>query len=124
MAVRIAGISLPEKRIAVAITYIFGVGASAARTILKNLKIDVNLRPAQLNEKQVAALRDAIGKFTVEGDLKRQISGNIKRLKDVNSYRGYRHKRKLPVRGQKTKTNAKTRKGKSVPIANKKQVSK
>jgi small subunit ribosomal protein S13 len=124
MSVRISGIVLPEKRVEIALTYVFGVGVNLAREILKKLKIDVNLRPSKLNEKQVAALREEIANLTVEGDLRRKVSGDIKRLSDISCYRGWRHKRKLPVRGQKTKTNAKTRKGKAVPIANKKKVAK
>ena len=122
MAVRIAGVVLPEKRIEIALTYIFGIGRSTSGKILLDLKIDINKKPKDLSENEIAKLRDVIGKYLIEGNLRRKISNDIKRLKDIGCYRGYRHRRKLPVRGQKTKTNAKTRKGKSIPIANKKKV--
>ena len=124
MAVRIAGVVLPNKRVEVALTYIFGIGRSLSCTILQSLKIDLDKRVENLSEKEVALLREEIGKIPVEGNLRRKVSADIKRLQDIGCYRGYRHRRKLPVRGQRTKTNAKTRKGKSVPIANKKKVAK
>jgi small subunit ribosomal protein S13 len=122
MAVRIAGINLPNKRIAIALTYIYGIGRSLAEEILTKLEIDLNKKTEELTEAQINQIREEINSsYAVEGNLRRRVSGDIKRLQDIGSYRGYRHRRKLPVRGQKTKTNAKTRKGKSVPIANKKK---
>jgi small subunit ribosomal protein S13 len=120
--VRIAGINLPNKRIAIALTYIYGIGRSLAEEILTKLEIDLNKKTEELTEAQINQIREEINSsYAVEGNLRRRVSGDIKRLQDIGSYRGYRHRRKLPVRGQKTKTNAKTRKGKSVPIANKKK---
>jgi len=124
MAVRVAGVVLPNKRVEVALTYIFGIGRSLSCEILQGLKIDLDKRVEDLSEEEVALLREEIGKIPVEGNLRRRVSADIKRLQDIGCYRGYRHRRKLPVRGQRTKTNAKTRKGKSVPIANKKKVAK
>ncbi len=122
MAVRIAGVTLPNKRIEIALTYIFGVGKSRSNTILNNLKINLDKRADELTEDEVAQLRTEIDKYVTEGNLRRKISSDIKRLQDIGCYRGYRHRRRLPVRGQRTKTNARTRKGKSTPIANKKKV--
>lgn len=122
MAVRIAGVTLPNKRIEVALTYVFGIGRSTSNEILAKVKIDINKRADDLTEDEVAKLRTEVDKLVTEGNLRRKISSDIKRLQDIGSYRGYRHRRKLPVRGQRTKTNARTRKGKSVPIANKKKV--
>ena len=118
---RIAGINLPkEKRIEIGLTYIYGIGRNASIKLLKELKIDPNVKVKDLAEPEVAKLREAIGKITTEGDLRRKSSMDIKRLQDIGSYRGFRHRKKLPVRGQRTKTNARTKKGKKVTIANKK----
>jgi len=113
MAVRIAGVTLPnEKRITVAITYIFGIGRSLANKILKALNVDQNKKTKDLTEEEIKKLRNLIEKeHKVEGDLKREILLNIKRLKEVGSYRGTRHARNLTVRGQRTKTNSRTVRG-------------
>lgn len=110
---RIAGVDLPrEKRLEVALTYIFGIGVSSSRKILAEAEVSPDIRVKEMTEEQVALVRGAIeGKYTVEGDLKREISTNIKRLMDIGVYRGLRHRRSLPVRGQRTSTNARTRKG-------------
>lgn len=109
---RIAGVDLPNnKRIEIALTYIYGVGNSTAKKVISNLKIDPNVRAKDLSDDEVNNLRKEIEKVTkVEGDLRTEISLNIKRLMDINCYRGLRHKRGLPVRGQNTKNNARTRK--------------
>ncbi|MGR6837454.1 30S ribosomal protein S13 [Syntrophomonas erecta] len=110
---RIAGVDLPrEKRVEISLTYIYGIGRRAAQKILAEAGINPDTRVKDLTEEEVAKLRDIIEKtYTVEGDLRRQVSMDIKRLMDVGCYRGLRHRRGLPVRGQKTKTNARTRKG-------------
>jgi small subunit ribosomal protein S13 len=110
---RIAGITLPqEKRIEVGLTYIYGVGRSTSNRLLKQLAIDPDTKVRDLTEEEVVRLRDAIdGSVTVEGDLRRERSQNIKRLMDIGCYRGIRHRRGMPVDGQRTKTNARTRKG-------------
>ncbi|BBO18153.1 30S ribosomal protein S13 [Candidatus Brocadia pituitae] len=121
---RIAGIDIPsEKRIVIALTYAYGVGKALATRILKELNIDVNLRAKNLHEDQMSVLNAYIEKnFTVEGQLRRQEMQNIARLKSINCYRGIRHKVRLPVRGQRTKTNARTRKGRKKTVAGKKGV--
>jgi small subunit ribosomal protein S13 len=110
---RIAGIDIPrEKRVEVALTYIFGVGPSTARRVLTIANIDPNIRVKNLNDEQVGRLRDVIGKEAkVEGELRREVALNIKRLIEIGTYRGLRHRRGLPVRGQRTRTNARTRRG-------------
>jgi small subunit ribosomal protein S13 len=110
---RIAGIDLPrEKRVEIGLTYIFGIGRSSSNNILSETGINPDTRIRDLTEDEVARLREAIDKdYKVEGDLKREVSLNIKRLMEIGCYRGRRHKMGLPVRGQKTKTNARTRKG-------------
>ncbi len=110
---RIAGIDLPrEKRIEVALTYIFGIGLPTAQKLLATTGVDPNTRVKALSEEEEKRLRDAIdGIIKVEGDLRREVGGHIKRLGDIGSYRGLRHRRSLPVRGQRTKTNSRTRKG-------------
>ncbi len=110
---RIAGIDLPkEKRIEIALTYIYGVGISSSRKILKAAGVSPDTRAKDLKEEEVSRLAALIQKeYRVEGDLRRETSRNIKRLIDIGSYRGFRHRRSLPVRGQRTKTNARTRKG-------------
>ena len=110
---RIAGITLPpEKRIEVGLTYIYGIGRSKSRKILEEAKIDKNKKVKALAEDEVNKIRQIIEKREkIEGDLRKEVSMNIKRLIDIGSYRGMRHKRKLPVRGQRSKTNARTRKG-------------
>ncbi|MGE5417890.1 MAG: 30S ribosomal protein S13 [Acidobacteriota bacterium] len=110
---RLAGVDLPrDKRIEVALTYIFGIGRSTSRKILTQTGINMDTRVKDLTEEEVAKLRDTINKsYKVEGDLRREVSMSIKRLMDIGCYRGQRHRRGLPVRGQRTKTNARTRKG-------------
>ena len=120
---RISGNDLPrEKRIEVALTYIYGIGPARAAKVLEMTGIDPNTRVQDLNEEQEAQLRDAIEhNFTIEGDLRRETAMNIKRLNEIGCYRGLRHRRGLPVHGQRTKTNARTRKGPKKTIANKKK---
>ena len=120
---RIAGIDLPrEKRVEIALTYIFGFGRKSANDILKLANVNPDTRVKDLTEDQEAALRDVIDKnYTIEGDLRREVALNIKRLTEIGCYRGMRHRRGLPVRGQRTKTNARTRKGPKKTIANKKK---
>lgn len=114
---RIAGINIPkEKRVEIALTYIKGIGRSRSNDILKRLKINPDIRVQDLTDAQVDLLREEIAKFPTEGDLRRKVSLDIKRLQDIGSYRGYRHKRNLPVRGQRTKTNARTKRGKKVTV--------
>ena len=120
---RIAGIDLPrEKRVEIGLTYIFGIGRKSANDILKLANVNPDTRVKDLTEDQEAALRDVIDKnYTIEGDLRREVALNIKRLIEIGCYRGMRHRRGLPVRGQRTKTNARTRKGPKKTIANKKK---
>ena len=120
---RIAGIDLPrEKRIEIGLTYIYGIGRTSAQKILEMTGINPDIRVKDLTEDQEAALRDVIDKhFTIEGALRREVALNIKRLTEIGCYRGVRHRRGLPVHGQRTKTNARTRKGPKKTIANKKK---
>ena len=120
---RIAGIDLPrEKRIEIGLTYIYGIGRTSAQKILEMTGINPDILVKDLTEDQEAALRDVIDKhFTIEGDLRREVALNIKRLTEIGCYRGVRHRRGLPVHGQRTKTNARTRKGPKKTIANKKK---
>ncbi len=119
---RIAGINIPQNKLVhVALTYIFGIGDKYANTICSNLNISKSKRVNQLTEDEVLKIREFIDKnYSVEGDLRRDISLSIKRLVDLGTYRGSRHKKKLPVRGQRTHCNARTRKGKAIAIAGKK----
>ena len=124
---RIAGIDLPrEKRIEVGLTYIFGIGPTTAKKLLAHTGISPDTRVKELSEDDEKRLRDAIDtlQLRVEGDLRREVQGNIKRLMDIGCYRGLRHRRGLPVRGQRTKTNARTRKGPKRTVAGKKKVTK
>ena len=120
---RIAGIDLPrEKRIEIGLTYIYGIGRKSAQDILKAAGVDGDIRVKDLTEDQESALREVIDQhYTIEGDLRREVALNIKRLTEIGCYRGVRHRRGLPVRGQRTKTNARTRKGPKKTIANKKK---
>ncbi len=120
---RISGVDLPrEKRIEIGLTYVYGIGRTSAKKILEQTGIDPNTRVKDLTETQEAALRDCIDKnYTVEGDLRRSVALDIKRLTEIGCYRGTRHRRGLPVRGQRSKTNARTRKGPKRTIANKKK---
>ena len=121
---RISGVDLPrEKRVEIGLTYIFGIGLKTSQKILNDTEISPDTRVKDLNETEVSKLRDYIEhNVKVEGDLRREVSLNIKRLVEIGSYRGVRHRRGLPVRGQKTKTNARTRKGPKRTIAGKKKV--
>ena len=120
---RISGVDLPrEKRVEIGLTYIFGIGLPTSHKILETTGINPDTRVRDLNEQEVNAIRDYINKnLKVEGDLRRDIALNIKRLVEIGCYRGMRHRRGLPVRGQRTKTNARTRKGPKKTIANKKK---
>jgi small subunit ribosomal protein S13 len=120
---RIAGIDIPKnKHIVISLTYIFGIGRSTARAILKQLNIDETRKTQELTEEEVVKIREYVdNQVKVEGDLKREVSQNIKRLIEINSYRGIRHKRGLPVRGQRTHTNARTRKGRKPSVGIKKK---
>ncbi len=109
---RISGITIPdEKQVAYGLTAVYGIGLSRAKTILAELNIEATIKPTELTTEQENAIRERVESFKIEGDLKREISANIKRLKDIQSYRGSRHAKKLPARGQRTKTNARTLKG-------------
>ena len=120
---RIAGVDIPNnKRIEIALTYIYGIGPKSAKDILAQTGIDPDVRAKDLTEGDVAKLRDVIeASYVVEGDLRRDVALNIKRMVEINCYRGIRHRKGLPVRGQRTKTNARTRKGPAKTIANKKK---
>jgi small subunit ribosomal protein S13 len=123
--VRIAGVNLPNgKHSDVALSYLYGIGRPLAITLLAKLGIDRTRKIDELSEAELDVIREELKKFIIEGDLRREISYNIKRLQEIGSYRGLRHKKRLPVRGQRTKTNARTRKGKAVAIAGKKKVAK
>jgi small subunit ribosomal protein S13 len=118
---RIAGVNLPkDKRIEVGLTAIYGIGRKLSTQILKELKISPDVKVKDLTEDQASKIRDRLGKEILEGDLKRKTQLDIKHLTDIGTYRGSRHKKGLPVRGQKTKKNARTRKGKKKTVANKK----
>ena len=121
---RIAGVDLPnDKRIEIALTYIYGIGTTSASNIIKIAGLNPDTRVKDLTEDEVAKIRETIERenITVEGDLKRQVAGDIKRLTDINCYRGRRHRLGLPVHGQRTKTNARTRKGPKHTVAGKKK---
>ena len=123
---RIAGINIPlNKRAEIGLTYIYGIGRSTANEILAQTGVEPDRKVRDLTEEEVSKLRDAIDQLTVEGDLRRERSQNVKRLMEIGSYRGLRHRRGLPVRGQNTKTNARTRKGpKRMSVAGKKKAGK
>lgn len=115
--VRIAGVNLPKgKRVEVALTYLYGIGMSLSRKILMDLHINLDTKTEDLSPADEQRIRDVVSKIRVEGDLRRQVSGNIKRLQEIGTYRGFRHRRRLPVRGQRTKTNARTKRGKRVTM--------
>ena len=120
---RIAGVDIPNnKRVEIALTYIYGIGRKSANDILAKTGVDPDKRAKDLTEEEVAKLRDEIeNSYTVEGDLRRDVALNIKNMVEINCYRGIRHRKGLPVRGQRTKTNARTRKGPARTIANKKK---
>ena len=120
---RIAGVDIPNaKRVEIALTYIYGIGRKSANDILAKTGVNPDTRAKDLTEEEIAKLRDVIeNEYTVEGDLRRDVALNIKRMIEINCYRGIRHRKGLPVRGQRTKTNARTRKGPAKTIANKKK---
>ena len=126
MAVRIVGVDIPQnKRGEIALTYIYGIGRSAASSILAKAGIDPDLKVKDWNDDQAAKVREIIGaEYKVEGDLRSEVQLNIKRLMDIGCYRGVRHRIGLPLRGQKTKNNSRTRKGKKKTVANKKKATK
>ena len=118
---RIVGVDIPnDKRVVVSITYIYGIGTTTAKKICKAAKVDEDIRVKNLTEEQLSAIRQEISKYHVEGDLRREVALNIKRLTEIGCYRGQRHRKGLPVNGQRTRTNARTRKGKRKTVANKK----
>lgn len=115
---RISGVTIPnEKQVQIALTYIYGIGPKSSELILSEAQVDPTIRAKNLTDAEISRIQEIInGKFTVEGELQRIVSNNIKRLKDINSYRGIRHKNNLPSRGQRTKTNARTRRGKKITV--------
>ena len=118
---RIVGVDIPnDKQVGFSLTYIYGIGRTTARKICETAKVDPQIRVKDLSDAQMNAIRAEVSKLKVEGDLRREVALNIKRLTEIGCYRGIRHKKGLPVRGQKTKTNARTRKGPRKTIANKK----
>jgi small subunit ribosomal protein S13 len=123
---RIAGVNVPtQKKVVIGLTYIYGIGSNVANQIMKDLEIDMAKRVNQLSDHEILKIREYIdANVKVEGDLRREVSMNVKRLMDLGCYRGLRHRKGLPVRGQRTHTNARTRKGKAVAIAGKKKVTK
>ena len=122
---RIVGVDIPnEKCVGISLTYIYGIGRTTAKKILAETKIDEAIRVKNLTDEQLTAIRNEVAKYHTEGDLRREVALNIKRLTEIGCYRGIRHKRGLPVHGQRTRTNARTRKGKRKTIANKKEATK
>ena len=122
---RISGIDIPkDKRGAIALTYIYGIGRSLAITILEEAKVDLNKKVSDWDDKDIASIRDVVGKLKIEGELRSETQLNIKRLMDIWSFRGIRHRTGLPLRGQRTKNNSRTRKGKRKTVANKKKATK
>lgn len=122
---RIVGVDIPnDKQVGTSLTYIYGIGRTTALKVCERAKVDSTIRVKDLSDEQLNAVRSEVSKLRVEGDLRRAVTMDIKRLSEIGSYRGIRHRRGLPVRGQRTRTNARTRKGPKRTIANKKQVSK
>jgi len=122
---RIAGIDIPKnKRGVISLTYIFGVGRSRAKEVLANAKVDGSIKVQDWNDDQIANIREQVGTYTIEGELRSETQLNIKRLMDIGCYRGVRHRSGLPLRGQRTKNNSRTRKGKRKTVANKKKATK
>ena len=119
---RIKGVDIPNnKRIEIALTYIYGIGRSLSNKILNDAKVDINKRAGELSIDELNVIRDEVNKYSTEGDLRREVNMNIKTKMEINSYQGTRHKKGLPVRGQRTNRNARTRKGKGKVVANKKK---
>lgn len=119
---RIKGVDIPnDKRVEVGLTYIHGIGNNLAKTILSNANVDVNKKGKELTDDEITSIRDEVSKHLVEGDLRREVSMNIKTKMEIGSYQGLRHRKGLPVRGQRTNRNAKTRKGRGKVVANKKK---
>ena len=122
---RILGIDIPkDKRIVISLTYIFGIGVSTSKKILKEAKIKESIRVSELTDSQITKIREVANKYETEGDLRRKIAINIKRLMEIGSYKGYRHRQSLPVRGKKSKTNARTRKRPRKTVSSKKIIRK
>jgi len=122
---RIAGVDIPKhKRGAIALTYIYGIGQSRAKEILSTAKVDENTKVSDWNDDEISKIRAAVGDYTIEGELRSETQLNIKRLMDIGCYRGIRHRSGLPLRGQRTKNNSRTRKGRRKTVANKKKVTK
>ena len=122
---RIAGIDLPKhKRGVIGLTYIFGIGRSRAKEILKTAQVDEDIKVSEWNDEQITRIREAVSSYKIEGELRSEVQFNIKRLMDIGCYRGIRHRSGLPLRGQKTKNNSRTRKGKRKTVANKKKATK
>ena len=122
---RLAGVDLPKnKRVVIGLTYIYGVGPVISGSILERTKIDPDTRVKDLSEDEIVKLRNILREYETEGDLRRKVQQDIKRLMEISSYRGIRHRKKLPVRGQRTHTNARTKKGKRIAVAGKKKVTK
>ncbi|MDO6597886.1 30S ribosomal protein S13 [Oceanihabitans sp. 2_MG-2023] len=122
---RIAGVDIPkQKRGVISLTYIYGVGRSRSKEILASAKVDESIKVQDWNDDQIAAIRDAVGSYTIEGELRSETQLNIKRLMDIGCYRGIRHRSGLPLRGQRTKNNSRTRKGRRKTVANKKKATK
>ena len=114
---RIAGVNLPKgKRIEVALTYIYGIGRGLSKKTLEQLKINLDTKVENLTSDQEQKIRDAVDKLVTEGDLRRKVTNDVKRLQEIGAYRGFRHRRRLPVRGQRTRTNARTKRGKRVTM--------
>ena len=121
---RIAGVDIPnDKRVVISLTYVYGIGKPLAQEILKTINISEDKRVKDLTEEELTKIRNEVSKYKVEGDLRREVALNIKRLSEIGSYRGLRHRKGLPLRGRSTKTNARTRKGPRKTIANKKKAS-
>ena len=122
---RIAGVDIPkQKRGVIALTYIYGIGRSRAKEILSSAKVDESIKVSDWTDEQIGNIRAAVGSYTIEGELRSETQLNIKRLMDIGCYRGIRHRSGLPLRGQRTKNNSRTRKGKRKTVANKKKVTK
>ena len=122
---RIAGVDIPkQKRGVISLTYIYGVGRSRSQEILATAKVDESIKVQDWTDEQIGAIRDAVGTYTIEGELRSETQLNIKRLMDIGCYRGIRHRAGLPLRGQRTKNNSRTRKGRRKTVANKKKVTK